>query len=303
MKNFRYNLPLSVFLLMLIALPLYASIPGQINFQGILKDASGRAITDSSLSVVFSIYSGATGGSLLWTETQTVTVESGLYSVRLGSVNAIGSSVFDGTTRYLGIKVGTDAEMTPRVALVTVPYSYRSGMADSVAASSGAVMLGPAVTQETTGKYGIDVASTVSGGIGIYGKGSLAGVSGEATGGNGCGVYGSNDIGYGVYGSSSAGSGVFGRSSNGHGVYGLCDNGYAIFGTSSNGSGVVGNSTNQIGVMGFSLNNYSADFYGGHGVWIEPVTRQTSGTDEGVVAVQNHHAYIYLNGNWKQLDN
>ncbi|HTY13195.1 MAG TPA: hypothetical protein VMD02_03290 [Candidatus Omnitrophota bacterium] len=99
------------------------AVPATINYQGLLKDASGHLVNNPSLSIVFSIYGGASGGTALWTETQTVSVDAGMYSVQLGSVNAFSSNVFDGSTRYLGIKVGSDAEMAPRVALVTVPYS------------------------------------------------------------------------------------------------------------------------------------------------------------------------------------
>lgn len=97
-------------------------------------------INNPSLSIVFSIYSGATGGSAIWTETQSVSVEAGLYNVQLGGVTAIPAdgTVFDGSTRYLGIKVGTDTEMTPRLAMVSVPYAYYSKAAESAVTSANA---------------------------------------------------------------------------------------------------------------------------------------------------------------------
>jgi hypothetical protein len=111
----------------------FAAIPTKINYQGVLKDSAGNAINNSALSMVFSIYSGATGGTALWTETRSVSVESGIYNVQLGAVTAIPAdgTVFDGSTRYLGIKVGTDAEMTPRLPLVSVPYAYAAQIATS----------------------------------------------------------------------------------------------------------------------------------------------------------------------------
>src|SRR3989339_1813549 len=118
------------FLILFFGFSAAAPVPARINYQGILKDSAGLAVTNSSLSIKFSIYSGATGGSSLWTETQSVSVESGLYSVQLGSVTAIGPSVFDGSTRYLGIKVGTDSEMTPRLPLISVPYALRASSAE-----------------------------------------------------------------------------------------------------------------------------------------------------------------------------
>jgi hypothetical protein len=105
------------------------AVPGQINFQGFLKDSSGTSLT-GSYPITFTIYDSATAGNDLWHETQTVAVGSGLYSVQLGSTAAIASSVFNGDTRYLGIKVGTDAEMAPRIPMITVPYAFRAATAD-----------------------------------------------------------------------------------------------------------------------------------------------------------------------------
>lgn len=109
----------------------YAEVPRMINYQGKITTPQGALISDT-FSMVFSIYSDSTGGTALWTETQTaVKVEYGVFSVLLGSVNPIPATVFDGHTRYLGLKVGNDAEMAPRKAIVSVGYAYHSGIADT----------------------------------------------------------------------------------------------------------------------------------------------------------------------------
>jgi hypothetical protein len=80
--------------------------------------------------MVFSIYSDTGGTSLLWTETQpAVVVEKGVFNVLLGSASKsyIPYSVFDGSIRYLGVKVGGDPEITPRKPMVSVAYAYRAG--------------------------------------------------------------------------------------------------------------------------------------------------------------------------------
>ncbi len=107
------------------------AVPNQINYQGVLRDSSGKLINNPALYVKFIIYDTAVGGTEKWSETQPVSVESGLYSVQLGSVNPIGNNVFDGSTRYLAVKVGSDAEMTPRLPLISIPYAYRAGTAES----------------------------------------------------------------------------------------------------------------------------------------------------------------------------
>ena len=102
-----------------------------INYQGKLTTPEGALIVDT-LSVVFTIYDAATGGTAFWTETQaTVIVEKGIFSVLLGSVNPIPDSVFTGDVRYLGVKVEADPEMNPRKEIVSVGYAYKSEYSDT----------------------------------------------------------------------------------------------------------------------------------------------------------------------------
>jgi len=109
----------------------YAEVPKMINYQGKITTPQGALISDT-FSIVFSIYADSTGGTALWTETQSsVKVEYGVFSVLLGSVNSIPSTVFDGNSRYLGLKVGNDNEMTPRKAIVSVGYAYKSFESDT----------------------------------------------------------------------------------------------------------------------------------------------------------------------------
>lgn len=114
-----------------LALELNAQVPQLINYQALLTDASGNSIHGSK-SIQFSIYNTATGGTANWSETQTVNVNNGLFNAILGSVNALPYSLFDGSNKYLAIKVETDAEMTPRKQLVSVGYSFRAYQADKL---------------------------------------------------------------------------------------------------------------------------------------------------------------------------
>ena len=108
-----------------------AQVPQVINYQGMLTDAGGTALS-GSFTIQFKIYDAPTAGNVLWTETQTVTVTAGLFDVLLGSVTAIPYSVFDGKDKFLSLKVGSDPEMTPRKRLVSVGYSFRAYNADKV---------------------------------------------------------------------------------------------------------------------------------------------------------------------------
>lgn len=102
----------------------YANIPRIISFKGNLKDINGMPI-NGTRQMIFKIYDRATLGTPLWQETQSnVNIEDGIFSAELGSVNPI-KLPFD-KQYYLGVKVGTDNEMTPRFKLTTVPYAFRS---------------------------------------------------------------------------------------------------------------------------------------------------------------------------------
>jgi hypothetical protein len=62
-----------IFFFLLFPLTSTAAFTKQINYQGKLTDGSGVTVTDGSRSIEFNLYSASSGGSSLWTETQTVT--------------------------------------------------------------------------------------------------------------------------------------------------------------------------------------------------------------------------------------
>ena len=148
-KNITCQLLITLISISLFILPLTAhtAIPQKINFQGYLTDPHGISI-DNAVSIVFSIYSHPTGGTALWTETQTVTVTDGVFSTNLGSTNPI-NLAFD-TTYYLGITVGSDSEMSPRQPITSVGYAFRAKEADSVKdnAVTNTVLADDAVTTD-----------------------------------------------------------------------------------------------------------------------------------------------------------
>lgn len=103
---------------------------GTIAYQGRLADTSGNPLTDT-VNMTFRLYAAAGGGAPLWEEQWTgansVQVSDGLFNVMLGSVNAIGQEVITGNgSLFLGITVGTDSEMSPRVQLGSVPFATQA---------------------------------------------------------------------------------------------------------------------------------------------------------------------------------
>ncbi|RLT41468.1 MAG: hypothetical protein DWI57_06930 [Chloroflexi bacterium] len=145
-RRLRHLLPTPgnvIFTLVMIAVLLWAqsagAVPfraesaastGTIAYQGRLANSAGAPITDT-LSMSFRLYSAVTGGAPLWSEQWTgsngVKVSDGLFNVMLGSLTPIPQSVITGnSTLFLGITVGTDDEMSPRVQLGSVPFAVQA---------------------------------------------------------------------------------------------------------------------------------------------------------------------------------
>lgn len=109
-------------LLSLVALSVNAAQNATtIGFQGKLLDNNNNP-ENGSFTMKFSIYNGA-GTSLWGPESQTVTVNNGVFAVQLGAVSALTPAVFASSPTYVGVTVGSDPEMTPRQELGAAPYA------------------------------------------------------------------------------------------------------------------------------------------------------------------------------------
>ena len=131
-----------------------ANPPERMTYQGFLVDGNGAALGNSApanYDVVFRIYNAKSGGTPIWSEQQTVTVDKGYFSVLLGEGSQVNSedsgslsSAFDGadaSDRFIGITVsglgGGNVEIAPRLRLVTSPYSFTASNARRLTDGSG----------------------------------------------------------------------------------------------------------------------------------------------------------------------
>jgi hypothetical protein len=272
-----------VLLATLLPLVVFAAVPQRINYQGYLTDSAGNPV-NGSVSVVFSIYGAATGGTAIWTETQTVVVNNGSFNVQLGSVNSL-PSPFPGSPTYLGIKVGADPEMTPRQLLASAPYALNADTVDGL--HSTAFVLKSGDTMSASSNNAVLTVTNTGNGDGVVGNASginSVGVSGSNTGINGIGVYGValDSTSIGVYGSGGSRGGYFTTPGDGIAVVGsggnrggffttTMDHGMGLEGhvTGSNGYGLCGSNTgiNGIGVYGVALDSTSIGVYGRGGLY------------------------------------
>jgi hypothetical protein len=137
-----------------------AANPGTINFQGKVVNSDGTNVTDGTYPFSFKLYSVASGGSVLWTEADSLTVTSGVFQVSLGTNTSLSTIDFNANPAlYLGITFNNDAagEMTPRPQLQSVPYAFNSDKVGGLAASQ-LVQLSPAAQQSGT----INVAGSIT---------------------------------------------------------------------------------------------------------------------------------------------
>jgi hypothetical protein len=126
------------------------SVPPMINLTGALH-IPGHLVSEP-VTVTFALYSGETEGTPLWTETQSIILDSqGRFSTLLGANSAQGlpPDLFAaGVPRWLGIRL-QDGEEEPRIAVVSVPYAFHAGDADTLGGRNAAEF----VTQEQLDSY------------------------------------------------------------------------------------------------------------------------------------------------------
>lgn len=165
-------------------------IPGTINFQGVLKDASGNVVANGDYNLTFRIYDTESGGTALWTETKLITVTDGIFSTQLGSVNPI-NLPFD-VAYWVSVAVGSDPEMSPRTPFNSVPYSRISLTVPDYSLTATKIMNGEVVKSLNGLKDNINLVAGSN--VTITPSGQNITIS--ATGGGTGGIGGSGTVNY-----------------------------------------------------------------------------------------------------------
>ena len=114
-------------------LPLQAQIPATLSYQGVLTDSLGVPKADGIYTFTFRLYDVESAGTALWTSSGDLEVLHSIFSVRLGESTPFPASLTFDRPYWLGVQVGTEAELAPRVALSSVGYSFYAQRADSAA--------------------------------------------------------------------------------------------------------------------------------------------------------------------------
>jgi hypothetical protein len=136
------------------------SPPELMTYQGYLTDVNGAALASDrprNYDVIFRIYTEVSGGTRLWSERQTVTVDKGYFSIVLGQGVAVSgeanaaslAATFQNSTasdRFIGFAVvgqgsgGSDLVVEPRLRFLTSPYSFLATKARALDASTSSRM-------------------------------------------------------------------------------------------------------------------------------------------------------------------
>lgn len=104
-----------------------ADVPGTLTHQGRLFDKSGEPLS-KTVSMTFNFYNNEGESIPAISETLDVPVEDGYFSVSLGEINSL-KGFFNGQTKYLGIAIESDPELSPRAEIQSVPYAMVAGNA------------------------------------------------------------------------------------------------------------------------------------------------------------------------------
>jgi len=326
---------LALFILILIVSVSLSEIPRVINYQGMLLGSDEQPVPEGHYKITFSLYDEP--GNLLWSEAHNnVFITGGMFQVLLGTVNHLGIP-FD-QPYYLGIQVGNEPELHPRMLLTSAAYAIRAEDADKLLGHR----LSPIPLPETilpldhNGKFPASALPAVVGGNylkkhesdtsraasadplllisntgngnGIDGRGNQGiGVSARSENNNGVVGWTGSSNSSGVFGNSTAGKGVTGRSDQNDGVVGWsgASDKSGVFGHSTNGAGVTGSSENNSGVVARSDNSHGLSIPYAKANGIDIVKAEKNGvkvyqSNESAIYVQTagHDGVRVTNANW-----
>ena len=134
----------------MVLLPLFALIFGacaglvpEFSYQGRLLDDSGEPVADGDYEMTISIYQVATGGTEVFSQTQTIPVENGLFTTAVGPAEDMDPEIFSQPT---WMEVAVEGEvLAPRQRLQGSPFAF--------SLASGAVVQGQETRDRSFGGF------------------------------------------------------------------------------------------------------------------------------------------------------
>ncbi|MBS1614202.1 MAG: collagen-like protein [Bacteroidetes bacterium] len=169
--------------LLLLCTVVFAQAPQLLNYQAVVRNASGQPVTSGNVKLRFTIHDGTSTGPTVFAEVQTVVPNQfGLVTASVGAVNNNLATVnWGGGAKHLQVEVditgGNNFTDMGTTQLLSVPYAL-------YAANSAP---GPQGPQGVTGPQGIAGAAGAAGAPGAQGPTGATGAQGVqgATGNDG----------------------------------------------------------------------------------------------------------------------
>lgn len=116
-------------LTMIVPAAISAAGPNMIGYQGRVM-SNGSPVADDTYPASFSLYTAAVAGTLLWSESSSITTTSGLFSHILGSTVPIHDSIFPRVGEvWLQITVNGQVQ-SPRTQIVSTGYALSVSTVD-----------------------------------------------------------------------------------------------------------------------------------------------------------------------------
>lgn len=116
----------------LLSTHFFGQSPSRINYQGIVRDNAGSPLANKNVNLQFVILQGASPGTAVFTETQSVQTNSmGLFSVQIGSSSNLGSVNFYSGTYSLQVNLDANGSnnfspMGSPQLLASVPFALHA---------------------------------------------------------------------------------------------------------------------------------------------------------------------------------
>lgn len=247
---------------------LYSQAPRTLNYQGALSDQDGMALTDAVYDIEFLLYDAPTGGNNLWSETHSVELRNGIFTVLLGETSPLDLS-FD-KALWLGMRVDGET-LEPRTALSASAYSLggmatelklndvaelNKGFAIPINTSDTSMYMGATedwfYISQDTGQFANSKNISKFIDINLDAKKLSLFVKNLTAESNNLSIFAQSYGADAINAFSADFRAIAGQSLKGSGIYGKSDSGYGVFGESKSLTGVFGRSERSIGVHGYS---------------------------------------------------
>lgn len=106
-----------------------------LTYQGVLLDNNGVPVTATKLTLHFGIYDEVDANASIWSESQRVDLDDGLFTAILGIEERMPPDMFSGNSHlWMGVRVANNPELKPRTRLTFTPFAMHAVTAREVIA-------------------------------------------------------------------------------------------------------------------------------------------------------------------------